>query len=206
MAPYYPMSLTGYEPAVRTERFEYIRTLQLSFPCVLLKVDVGGTIGTLHWILRRDGPDTDDAGQIEEARLMIKPIIPQVHNRHLKKAYIQRVRGVVKMPKSVCEMLYRELTGDESTAENKTAVERLAFTTQQLQVAETFTLAVGNSKIILDLRAIANAATIGKTAFGDFWQCGRGDLIQTAGRDDGVGGVGGQGGGRGGQKPDRVLP
>ena len=65
---------------------------------------------------------------------MIKPLIPQMHNRALKTAIISRVRGLTKMHKSVAEVIYKELTGDESSAENQPAAERATFFAEQLNV------------------------------------------------------------------------
>ena len=86
MRPYYPLSLTPFEPVVQSERYEYIRTLQLSMPTVMLKAPVGGAIGTLHWIMWREtDDDASDASEIEDARKLIQPLIPTIHDRAVKR-------------------------------------------------------------------------------------------------------------------------
>ena len=195
LRPYHPLSLTGLEPTDRQERYRYIEDLQkggLRFPAVLLKVDVGGSIGTLHWVLKReDGGRAAESVDIEDARSLIKPLIPQIHNRALKRAFNERLHGLVKMPDSVRTFLYKELTGDESSADWMAKKECDAFLRKQLELAETFTLGIGDSDLVLDIRTIFNAGCTGKTAFSEFWDCVQEELddMNTAAEERRHGGV-----------------
>jgi hypothetical protein len=171
LQPYHPLSLTPFEPIVRTERYEWLKGLNLSFPIAILRADVGGNIGTLAWALRRDDSATDELTLLDDARQLIEPLIPQLHNRAIKGQFRNRVLGLMSMPKSVTDFIFKELTGDQSSAESMEKEERLAFVERQVKLAETFTLAVGETDLVLDIRAITNAARVDQTAFSAFWEC-----------------------------------
>lgn len=79
--PYHPMSLTYFEPVNSSERYHWLRGLELSVPTALLKEHIGGSIGILAWLVRRDPEKMNTVGdeqELEEARAMIKPVLPQV--------------------------------------------------------------------------------------------------------------------------------
>ena len=172
LQPYHPLSLTGFEPTSKNERYDFLMGLALSMPCAILKVDVGGAIGTLNWVLKRDVSLLDaDSGQLEDARTLLQPVIPQIHSRALRRQFATRVSGLVKMSESVRTFLYKELTGDESTEMWLGSKEKVAFVQKQVEIAEVFALAIGEIDIIVDLRTIANEARTGTTAFAEFWQC-----------------------------------
>lgn len=83
--PYYPLSLTFFEPTNGSDRYIWLQSLQLSFPIGLLKIPVGGTLGVLVWVMRRDdGSAADDEAQLlEDARSLIQPLIPEVCAHYL---------------------------------------------------------------------------------------------------------------------------
>lgn len=79
--PYHPVSLTYFEPTSLTERFNWLQKLQLSHPTALLKVPVGGNLGTLAWVVKRDPTLMEHEGdelELGEARDLLRPMIPQV--------------------------------------------------------------------------------------------------------------------------------
>ena len=189
---YHPLSLTGFEPTNRGERYEWLENLRLSVPCVILKADVGGSIGTLHWVLKRlDVAAEFDSEQIEDARELIKPLIPQIHSRALKRHFASRIAGLAKMSESARTFLYKELTGDESNPQSLAEKERFAYLQQQTEIAETFALGIGDLDIIVDIRTIVRAARTGSTSFGEFWQCVQEELdsMNTAADERRHGGV-----------------
>lgn len=79
-APYSPLCLTFYEPQNASERYYWLQHLRLSFPIAIIKVVVGGSLGILAWVLKRDQDmvDIGDSEELEEARRLIEPIVPQV--------------------------------------------------------------------------------------------------------------------------------
>lgn len=85
-APYSPLALTFYEPPNASERYFWLQSLRLSFPIAIIKVVVGGSLGVLAWVLKRD-PDMIDIGdgeELEEARRLIEPVVPQVRREYPK--------------------------------------------------------------------------------------------------------------------------
>lgn len=188
---YKPISLANYEPLVRSERFEYVRQLELDVPIAILKVDVGGSIGTLYWVLRRESDTADDGGEVQAARELIKPLIPNVHSRAIRRMVKSRMSSLVKMTDSIRDVLYTELTGDESQCDNMAVSERTAFLSKKLEISETFALAVGDPDLILDLRAITMRGHIGQTTFSEFWLCVEEvlDAMNTAAEERRHGGV-----------------
>lgn len=78
--PYHPLSLGVFEPANVSERFYWLQHLQLSCPIALLKAVVGGSLGILTWVVKRDADmvGIGDLEEIEAARTLIEPLIPQV--------------------------------------------------------------------------------------------------------------------------------
>lgn len=79
--PYHPISLTFFEPVNSAERYHWLAGLQLSVPIAMIKAQVGGSLGTLVWILRRDQDEMEngDESALHEAQSLIQPLIPQVH-------------------------------------------------------------------------------------------------------------------------------
>lgn len=76
---YHPLSLTRFEPANSTERFYWLQQLQLSYPIALFKVPVGGALGVLVWVLKRDADSIrdGDSEELQAARELVQPLIPQ---------------------------------------------------------------------------------------------------------------------------------
>lgn len=197
---YKPLSLTFYEPANSADRYRWLHDMKLSFPIALLKVAIGGPIGTLIWIVKRDVDmmEIGDEEEIQDALSAIQPLIPQamssllpvvwtpqiramffelvtffaqVHTRALKKNYSSKLSDLISLPKSVVRFLYKELTGDESEECNISTKERQAAVDARFALAETFAFACGEAEIIGDFRSITSATAKGKTCFEEFWRC-----------------------------------
>lgn len=79
-APYSPLALTFFEPANSSERYHWLLNLRLSYPIAIIKVVVGGSLGVLAWVLKRDEDMIEicDCEELEEARRLIEPIVPNV--------------------------------------------------------------------------------------------------------------------------------
>lgn len=81
--PYHPVSLSFFEPVNLSERYHWLMGLELSFPIALLKVAVGGSLGTLVWVVKRDESifgieDGNDEDDLEDARRLLQPLVPKV--------------------------------------------------------------------------------------------------------------------------------
>lgn len=85
--------------------------------------------------------------------------------------YVNRIRDLTGIPKSLATYLYKELTGDETAEENSSAAERQALIDKQLALSNTFVCACGEPEILADLRSISNAERKGSSCFSEFWQC-----------------------------------
>lgn len=77
---YHPLSLTFFEPTGHSERYRWLRDLQVSFPVALLKMTVGGVFGVLVWIMKRDEDliELGDEDEIKDAEALIRPAVPRV--------------------------------------------------------------------------------------------------------------------------------
>lgn len=78
--PYHPLSLSYFEPTNYSERYWWLKNISLSFPVALLKFAVGGTLGVLVWVLKRDAAvmELGDHAEIEDAQNLVRPIVPRV--------------------------------------------------------------------------------------------------------------------------------
>lgn len=78
--PYHPLSLSYFEPTNYSERYWWLKNISLSFPVALLKFAVGGTLGVLVWVLKRDEAvmELGDHQEIEDAQNLVRPIVPRV--------------------------------------------------------------------------------------------------------------------------------
>ena len=65
----------------------------------MLKAPVGGAIGTLIGSWRETDDDASDASEIEDARKLIQPLIPTIHDRAVKRVFQSRMMDLVSMPR-----------------------------------------------------------------------------------------------------------
>jgi len=155
-----------YEPLDHIARYDWFRDLHLSKPCHLINFDVGGAIGTLHWlIILEDGLEPGAvANELNAERERLSALVPVVHARVIKRNVMKRFRDLSSMPKGAATFWYKMITGDESHATNRAEAQREAYA-----AASLFAESEAPADIILDLRAHANSKRSGTSHFEAFW-------------------------------------
>lgn len=83
--PYHPLSTTFFEPTNSSERFVWHRDLVLSFPIAIVRFPVGGSLGVLVWVMKRDEDEIalGDHEEIQSAMELVRPAIPNVSHTSL---------------------------------------------------------------------------------------------------------------------------
>ena len=120
-APFYtPVSTTYFEPSTAAEKYHFFETLELSVPIVVVKEAVGGSIGNLTWLIGRrpDVPVQEDLAEVADARSLIAGLIPTYHSRAQRRIFQDKLRMLCTISTGAANALYKELTGDESSAES----------------------------------------------------------------------------------------
>jgi hypothetical protein len=162
---YCPLSTTTFEPATSAERYYWLSKIQLDVDFVIIRASVGGSIGTLVWVARRNEgmSEDDDRADILDAQNLTKALIPHFHSRTMQRRIFKATSNVAKMTSTFASALYRDITGDDSAASSKDKAERIAF-------AERLIQSVGaDGDAVLDLRKLSNAHRLGETMFEAFW-------------------------------------
>jgi len=166
-SPYVPVSTTFFEPTCPASRCAWLRNIELAASCVVVKVDVGGSIGSLAWVLKRNEgvSEDEDRTDVSDGRSLLEALVPKFHSRAMQNKLTAALRHVAVVPSSLALVLYKEITGDESTANSEKKKERIAFASKILSLVGP------DGDLVLDLRSLANALRLGKTCFTEFWNC-----------------------------------
>lgn len=189
--PYHmPVSLSLFMPNTSWERHRYLEELQLPDPAAVVKVAVGGSIGSLSWVVRRppEMPVGADSAEMTEAVGCIMGMVPLYLSKARRLLFHKKLSQVATISSSASAALFREITGDQTLADGDEKKKREAY-------VEEFVMLVGDpevlSDLVLDMRAHSNAQRLGKTAYQDFWDCALKilDMMQTEAEQRRHGGI-----------------
>ena len=110
-----------------SQRYRYFVELQLSVPIDIVRFCPGGSVVTVHCIVRV--PETRSDAQIltDGARLLqkVKPELKVFHTRAQRRHFKEGLKNITNISPSVADFIYKELALDSSTAEHPITHERL---------------------------------------------------------------------------------
>ncbi|PKC00199.1 hypothetical protein RhiirA5_428550 [Rhizophagus irregularis] len=137
------VDLDQYAPNDPIKKHNFIRDIQLSVPAGLYRYPHGNYLGTLNFIWR--APDIEEASEYYKtlkAQMItrINDIIPIYCTRQMKKNYSL----VCHLSKSVLRMLYHDLTGDASLANDQIG--------KEIEERLCLMISLEDPSIIVDLR------------------------------------------------------
>ncbi|POG59970.1 hypothetical protein GLOIN_2v1788492 [Rhizophagus irregularis DAOM 181602=DAOM 197198] len=137
------VDLDQYAPNDPIKKHNFIRDIQLSVPAGLYRYPHGNYLGTLNFIWR--APDIEEASEYYKtlkAQMItrINDIIPIYCTRQMKKNYSL----VRHLSKSVLRMLYHDLTGDASLANDQIG--------KEIEERLCLMISLEDPSIIVDLR------------------------------------------------------
>ena len=150
LSPCCPLSTTTFEPSTSSERFYWLQNIQLDVDFVIIRADVGGSVGTLVWVARRaEGmSENDDRADVLTAQNLTKTLIPLFHSRAMQNRLYKATSGVSKLGAAFASALYRDLTGDESAPKSKDKAARLAFAERVIQSVGAGESACGRGRLL----------------------------------------------------------
>ncbi|KAJ1446876.1 hypothetical protein M885DRAFT_576961 [Pelagophyceae sp. CCMP2097] len=160
-----------YKKAVELVRLTYVELnneMELTSPYVpVFTTFFEPTIGSLAKVLKRnEGVSEDEARtDVSDGRSLLEALVPKFHSRAMQNKLTAALRRVAVVPSSLALVLYKEITGDESTANSEKKKERIAFASKILSLVGP------DGDLVLDLRVLANALRLGKTCLTEFWNC-----------------------------------
>ena len=163
------LSTDTFEPLDAARRYAWFQNMHLTKEAYMISFDVGGTIGSLRWVVRLED-DLDSVAitnELEGHRRRLKRLVPEVHARVIKNNVSKRLRDIVTINKGAASYMYKLITGDESMPENRK--EREAFAHAQHALASLYAASECPAEAILDLREHTNSARSGKSTFEAFW-------------------------------------
>ena len=156
--------LDRYTPENRLKRRKFIDNLKLNVPVMLYRMEFGSSIGTLNFIWKVPGNDTDNQEFSSKNLKIVNNInksLPKFSSRSMRKDFINRYYKSVKAPKSLLRNIFFELTGCESTWESS----------EQAEIDERVTSILHDSddpSLLLDYRSLNGKDTDSK--FGIFFE------------------------------------
>ena len=101
--------------------------MKLSEDILLFKYCPGGTVISIIYLVKLPPTYSEHEMSTRIARLTakIKPDLPEYHTRAMKRSVKDCVSSIADISPSTLDMIYSELTGDESVADNKVMRQRL---------------------------------------------------------------------------------
>lgn len=120
------IDLDNYTPENRLKRRKYINSLELDVPVMLYRMAFGGSIGTLNFIWKVPGDDSNDPEVSTKNIKIVNKInksLPKFSTRSMRKQFINRYFKNVKTTKSVLRNIFFDLTGCEPSWESSEQAE-----------------------------------------------------------------------------------
>ncbi|CAB4378756.1 unnamed protein product [Rhizophagus irregularis] len=141
------VDLDQYAPNDPIKKHNFIQDIQLPVPAGLYRYPHGNYLGTLNFIWRV--PDIEEASEYYEtlkAQMIthINDIIPIYCTRQMKKNVFQKAIFTSLSSKSVLSMLYHDLTGDASLANDQIG--------KEIEERLRLMISLEDPSIIVDLR------------------------------------------------------
>ena len=124
-------------------------------------------VGALHWVVKVDGnlDEEDRMNALESMRRRLRPLIPNVHSRSMRRLYFSKMNGLhANLSFAAASFIYKALTGDESLDRTDKEKCRTAYA-----MAHLWSTTEPPADMIMDLRAHHNSLAKGKSVFDDFW-------------------------------------
>ena len=162
-----PLSTEMFEPVDRATRNRWYAQMKLSIECWVINFDVPGMVGALHWVVKVDGnlDEADRMNALESMRRRLRPLIPNVHSRSMRRLYFSKMKGLhANLSFAAASFIYKALTGDESLDRTDKEKCRTAYA-----MAHLWSTTEPPADMIMDLRAHHNSLAKGKSVFDDFW-------------------------------------
>lgn len=120
------IDLDNYTPENRLKRRKNINNLELDVPVMLYRMAFGGSIGTLNFIWKVPGDDSNDPEVSTKNIKIVNKInksLPKFSTRSMRKQFINRYYKNVKTTKSVLRNIFFDLTGCEPPWESSEQAE-----------------------------------------------------------------------------------